>query len=568
MAKMIPDYIDQEDPRRNGERMVFDWFSNKDIPGTVYYSIHQKNHKKKLIGEVDFLYVSKRGFLCVEVKGGEDIYRKDRQWFSVNKNGVHNEIHNPFYQALQCQNALKDLFKDTYGKFSAQANYLVGYAVIFPECRFTGDGNDLVTEVMFDGRYNVLDFLAYLDKVFDYWEKLEKERHNYTPSKLTEDQLRQANDLLRGDFHVVPSMHLELQHVDQKMAELLEEQYDVLDVAEDNSRVIIQGAAGTGKTLLALELARKNAAKGKKVLYVCYNSNMAEYAEASTKDCLGVEVRTYHSLMMELLEDMSLFKLAPTELAKMVSSKKNEIKQRYSLIIIDEGQDLFFAEVFESVGTLLEGGLEKGRWVVFLDPNQNIFHPNEEFEQAMEYIRELYHPAMLSLKTNCRNTQPIASRTSALTITPPAKNLKLSGPKVVTKTYHDSMEFKTTFTKELQSLLASGISANDIVVLSRYKKDNSLLAGIKTLCNLNVVEQTSIKTFRDRSLNFYTVQSFKGLESKIVFYIDVDGFASIEDRMMNYVAMSRACLRLYLFYDEARKQDYQDTLDKGTDLLG
>lgn len=568
MAKMIPDYIDQEDPRRNGERMVFDWFSRNEIPGTVYYSIHQKNHKKKFIGEVDFLYVTKRGFLCIEVKGGEDIYRKDRQWFSVNKKGEHNEIHNPFYQALQCQNALKDMFRDVYGKFSTQANYLIGYAVVFPECRFTGDGNDLVTEVMFDGRYNVSDFPTYLDKVFDYWEKLEKERHNFTPVKLNESQLKQANDLLRGDFHVVPSMHLELQHVDQKMAELLDEQYEVLDVAEDNSRVIIQGAAGTGKTLLALELARKNAAKEKKVLYVCYNANMAEYAEESTKDCQGIDVRTFHSLLMGLIGDNSLYQLPPVELAKLFLSQKSAVSSLYSLVIIDEGQDLFFAEVFEALGTLLDGNLEKGRWVVFLDPNQNIFNPNEEFEQTMEYIRELYHPTMLQLKTNCRNTQPIASRTSALTITPPAKNLKLSGPNVVTKSYQDTSEFKSIFTKELQSLLSSGVSANDIVILSRYKKSNSLLSEVKSLCNLTIYEQSSIKSFKERVLNYYTVKSFKGLESKIVFYIDIDGFASIKDRMTNYVAMSRACLRLYLFYDIAKKQEYQDTLDKGTDLLG
>ncbi len=90
MAKMIPDYIDLEDPRRNGERMVFEWFSEKTIPGTVYYSLLQKNHRHKLIGEVDFLYVSERGFLCVEVKGGQDIYRNDMEWYSVNKKGEPN----------------------------------------------------------------------------------------------------------------------------------------------------------------------------------------------------------------------------------------------------------------------------------------------------------------------------------------------------------------------------------------------------------------------------------------------------------------------------------------------
>jgi superfamily I DNA/RNA helicase len=186
----------------------------------------------------------------------------------------------------------------------------------------------------------------------------------------------------------------------------------------------------------------------------------------------------------------------------------------------------------------------------------------------MEYVCELYHPTILPLKTNCRNTQPIASRTAALTITHAAKNLKLSGPKVVTKTYNSNSDFISSFTKELLSLLSSGVSAKDIVVLSRYKKENSNLSKVKSICNLTIVEQSGIKSFKARALNYYTVQSFKGLESKIVFYIDVDGFKTIEDRMLNYVAMSRACVSLYLFYNEAKREEYQDTLDKGTDLLG
>lgn len=567
MAKMIPDYINQEDPRRNGERMVFEWFSDKSIPGTVYYSLLQKNHKHKLIGEVDFLYVTERGFLCIEVKGGQGIYRNNMEWFSINKRGEHNSIHNPFLQAKDCQYALKEYFTATYGKFSPQSNYLVGYAVIFPECKFTGSGNDLVTEVMFDGRYNLSDFPKYLEKVFDYWEQLEITRHNHTPARLTQAQLRQANDLLRGDFHVVPSMHLELQHVEQQMIKLTEEQYDVIDIVDDNSRVIVQGAAGTGKTLLALELARKHAAREKRTLYLCYNSNMADYAEMSLQQCPNVDVYTFHALCMRLLNDRSLFELSSEIIGRRFAEANITIAEKYSSIVIDEGQDLFKIDVMDALNKLLEGGLEKGHWVIFLDPNQNIFNPSEDYDQTLEFIRELYHPMMLQLKTNCRNTQPIASRTAALTLTPPAKNLKLSAPKVITRTYTSKRDFLSVFTRELQSLLVSGVSAADIVVLSRYKKNNSCLSDAKTLCNLDIIEHNTIKTFRERCLNYYTAQSFKGLESKIVFYIDIDGFGSLQDRMINYVAMSRARLQLYLFYDEAKRKDYQDTLDEGTDLL-
>ncbi len=567
MARMLPDYIDQEDPRRNGERMVFQWLSDPSIPGTAYYSLLQKNHKHKLIGEVDFLYVCERGFLCIEVKGGQEIYRSGMEWFSVNKRGIPNKIHNPFVQAKDCQYALKSYFSDTYGKWSEQSNYLIGYAVVFPECIFTGTGNDLVTEVMFDGRYDLKEFPGYLNKAFDYWEKLEIDRHGLSPKRLTREQLRQANDLLRGDFQVVPSMHLELQHVEQQMLKLTEEQYDRLDDVETNKRAIVQGGAGTGKTILALELARKFAATGKNVLYLCFNSNMAEYASVSLDKRPNITVSTFHALIIHMLNDPSLFKMTPKVLGNCFIERSPSLEKPFDAVIIDEGQDLFCTEVFEVIDTLIVNGLTHGRWAVFLDPNQNIFNPVNDFDLTLEYIQELYHPAILSLNTNCRNTQPIASRTAALTIVPPAKNLKLSGPKVVTKTYTKRSDFLPSFRKELQSLLSFGVSPEDIVVLSRRKKDNGLLDRIDEICNLKVFERSDLRSFGSRCLNYYTVQSFKGLESKIVFYIDIEGFSTANDRMMNYVAMSRARLHLYLFYDEALKQEYQDTLDKGTDLL-
>ena len=91
MAKLIPDHIDQNDPRRNGERLVFEWLSNDAVPGTVYYSLLQKNHRHKLIGEVDFLYVCDRGFLCIEVKGGQG-----QHWVAIDSvNGTNIKMLDP-----------------------------------------------------------------------------------------------------------------------------------------------------------------------------------------------------------------------------------------------------------------------------------------------------------------------------------------------------------------------------------------------------------------------------------------------------------------------------------------
>lgn len=568
MAKLIPNEIDLEDTRRDGERLVFEWLSDPSIPGIAFYSLLQKNHKHKLIGEIDFLYVCERGLLCIEVKGGQEIFREDGKWFSRNKADQINKISNPFVQAKDCSYALKSYIADTYGFHSPQSHYLIGYAVVFPECRFTGSGNDLVTEVMFDARHSIDNFGHYLDSVFDYWENLEFERHGYSPERLTALQIQQIINLLRGDFSVVPSMSLELQQIERKMLLLTEEQFDLLDITENNPRVIVQGCAGTGKSLLALEKVRECAAKEQNTLYLCFNKNMATYAKHSLNDSDHhyVTVSTFHSLLIGILGRPEFYKKSVKELCQeYLQLKPSSVV--YDYIVIDEGQDLLTTDVLEVIDFLLANGLSKGKWVMFVDPNQNIFNQSDEYDFAMGFLRESCSPVVYTLNYNCRNTEQIALRTAALTLVPPAKKLKITGPKVVTRTFETPRDFVSKFKKEISSVIAGGLSAKDIVILSKKKLSNSLLSELSCVCNLNIIERESISDFSKTSLNFYTIQSFKGLESNIVFLVDIDGFSDQYNRSLNYVAMSRAKLLLYVFYPESCRDDYLDTLDKGRELF-
>jgi predicted ribonuclease YlaK len=49
------------------------------------------------------------------------------------------------------------------------------------------------------------------------------------------------------------------------------EQYRVIDANEDNKLILVDGYAGSGKTILALELARRKVSEGKNVLFLYFN---------------------------------------------------------------------------------------------------------------------------------------------------------------------------------------------------------------------------------------------------------------------------------------------------------
>lgn len=60
-------------------------------------------------------------------------------------------------------------------------------------------------------------------------------------------------------------MNVQLHNASEALIALTKEQYRCLDQLDDNPRCLIQGPAGTGKTLLAIEEVKKSVARGERV---------------------------------------------------------------------------------------------------------------------------------------------------------------------------------------------------------------------------------------------------------------------------------------------------------------
>ena len=544
MVKMVPNYIDQENPRLNGERKIFSMLSNSKYEGIALHSLWQKNQSHKLLGEIDFLLITPKGLLCIEIKGGYNIYRKDGLWYSVDRNDVEHKIKNPFRQAQECMYALKNYLKDT--KFK---NALVGMSVAFPECYFTGKGNDLLTEVVFDATTDNFD--TYIKHVYEYWFNRYKETNNFTCKDLNKNDINDLKKILRGNFSVIPAIGKELENISNEIINLTEEQYDYLNnLTEDNDRVMIKGVAGTGKSILAIEKAKQLMARGISTAYICFNRNMGELAKSSvgdiSKDCY---VGTLHHLLMLHLSSMSI----NDNLSDICSdfTKEVSIVNKFEVLIIDEAQDLMDYNIMEVLSMFLKGGLENGKWMILYDPNQNIFQPMTSFDETFKFLKEYCRPAVVNLNINCRNTKQIAESVSKITKVKSAQIMNINGTEVELKSYDSNKDCISILKKEIKSLLTGGINASNIVILSKYKKENSILKDIPSLCGLSIKEMNSISYENKNMLKYYTVQSFKGLESDIVFYIDIDSFVRTRDRMINYVALSRAKSFLYVFFNKS-----------------
>src|SRR5690606_9437025 len=85
---------------------------------------------------------------------------------------------------------------------------------------------------------------------------------------------------LRPDFDTVPTLRQIASAVESELVGLTATQYRALDASARNERLIFEGGAGTGKTMLAAEMCRRHAADGRSVLFTCRSETLAGFVRA------------------------------------------------------------------------------------------------------------------------------------------------------------------------------------------------------------------------------------------------------------------------------------------------
>jgi hypothetical protein len=82
---------------------------------------------------------------------------------------------------------------------------------------------------------------------------------------------------LAPEFQVYEPLRIQVDAAAETLARLTRQQLQILRGFDGNDRAIIEGVAGSGKTLFAIECARSFAAKCGSVLFTCYNAELAKW---------------------------------------------------------------------------------------------------------------------------------------------------------------------------------------------------------------------------------------------------------------------------------------------------
>lgn len=195
-----------------------------------------------------------------------------------------------------------------------------------------------------------------------------------------------------------------------QLIQVTKEQCEVLGDLEINPRMIVHGSAGTGKTILAQEFAKRLAAKSRSVLFLFYNRGIARKVRYAFDRNSTVTVSTFSSFAKRLVEasEPEWWEAQTTkgydfwhlELPTKLLEIPTNAQPQFDAIILDEGQD-FKLEWFEYLQTLLKPGHES-QFCVFLDEHQDIFGHWKRFPCSPA-------PAKKILTKNCRNTKAIVN---------------------------------------------------------------------------------------------------------------------------------------------------------------
>jgi hypothetical protein len=93
-------------------------------------------------------------------------------------------------------------------------------------------------------------------------------------ASLSPAAVKKLVDVLAPRLSLVRSLAATISDEGAALVRLTEEQFAVLEILCDFPRVGVSGGAGTGKTLVAMERARRLAAEGRRVLLICYNRGL------------------------------------------------------------------------------------------------------------------------------------------------------------------------------------------------------------------------------------------------------------------------------------------------------
>lgn len=529
MAKMYPEKPREFDPKSR-EGYMFQALEQLPDSYRIFHSFTIVSVVDSTVyeSETDFvIFNPEKGLLCIEAKAGM-VKCENGIWKYSDGNPMQHG--GPFNQASQNKWKLKKSIEQR------GMGYVLEHCKLMHAVWFPSIGKEYLKNMAIPSEADKKLILT-KDSIDNIEEAIANIFALELPNKIQTNMSNREstlllNKVLAPSFNLISLSEIEREHKRLVFKEMLKEQVALLNYLEEQNNAVINGLAGTGKTVMAIEKAKRHALDGEKVLFLCYNAGLKNHLQ----EVYGYENISYYTidglacslcntpepeycLFKETLEEMYFNGTFP-----------------YQHIIIDEGQDFGQKKIDESdiiellKGIAIDDESKKGTFYLFYDKNQLI-----QGNKIPEYISE--SDCKLTLYRNCRNTENIAITSMRLLGT--EKKPKLNVGTIV----GDLPEMYVEKSKEKQIEVLDGqidknleLGYENIVILTCKTEKTSILTD---MCS------DGIYIYKSKHFVFTTCRKFKGLEADAIIMVDMNYelFNDLGDKIY-YVGTSRARFRL------------------------
>lgn len=536
MALMWPRALPPEvrdHPLRAAERKVYERLAETlDGSWVVFYSrpwLGLTPTGEEIDGECDFVVArADSGFLALEVKGGAISHDPATgAWRSRDRHGFYHRIKNPVAQARSSKYELLRKLKEspTWRPRRIHARH----GVILP------DSARPPADLGADMPVSIFCFLEDFERSLPAWLEARLGDPDQEEQPLGRDGITALEQILAKPFSLrTPLAHL-IREDERAFQTLTPQQYHILELLQDVPRAAIAGGAGTGKTIVAMEKARRCAESGMRTLLTCFNRPLADHMAASLGAAGGVEVMTFHTLCKRKAElagipipegvgERVLLSERFPELLMAAADARPDL--RYDAIVVDEGQD-FEEHWWPALEAVLDPS-GPAQLYVFFDSNQSVYGRAAKLPADIRLVP-------IRLTKNLRNTKRIHALSSRHYAGHPVEAI---GPEGAEVNWIDTSG--SPLRAALDACVAGyvgheGIAPNDVVLLFARAEDLARALQNQTIGGCPIAPPG---LHRQGAVSADTVRRFKGLERPVVILIADEHLAA--DRELAYVGLSRA----------------------------
>jgi hypothetical protein len=490
---LIPDLQDieriaQSDAERKLARLLL---GVRSADAVAFHSVKLRTAPGKPMAEADFVILWKGVAIIAEVKGG-GVKRFDGVWYTVDRHGDNHKLKSsPIDQARDAMFALRDILReDGLGWYPSEA------IAVTPDIDHPPTDVAWKTTHWLAKESMTVDALtAALDEVARAVPK--------APRGVPTARVDDLRERLFGEFSRLPVIDAQRGAVIDEQNTATSEQARVLAGLSKNPRIVVLGGAGTGKSVVLAEAAKQEAAAGRSVLVTFRSPGLRTFFEPRLTG-RGIEVREFDSI---------------------------DPSSQFDVLLVDEAQDLMYADAMDLLDRVVVGGRGQGRWRMFLDQN-NQAHVDGRFdEDIFEIVRD--EGIEYDLSKNVRNTRAIVHMVQEYL------GADVGDPGIVNG---ERIQWET---------VAEGESRAQAIRIGRsFKK-----AGVKA-ADIWVIPVAAVESV-DETIDGIRVLSprlAKGLEAEHVIVCELPTEYSDSTLAALYVAMTRPRVTLHVVYTDADRR--------------